>query len=191
MINPVPNDGEGVDFTFALPSLSHHFPPFPLSVRSSFPPSLPPTAGCKFFRILFPPRCIKQVPVPVEKIIYKDVEVPIEKVVQVPVHEVKVVEVIKEVPIENVKIVEIEKIVEKPVVKEVERFIEKIVEVPKEVIVEKYIEKEVPVYVDKVVTKEEIVYVDRVVEKPVFVDPIEKTVTVETVSYTHLTLPTN
>jgi ribosomal protein L19 len=38
-----------------------------------------------------------QVPVPVEKIIYRDVEVPVEKVVQVPVHEIKIVEVIKEV----------------------------------------------------------------------------------------------
>ena len=38
-----------------------------------------------------------QVPVPVEKIIYRDVTVPVEKVVEVPVHEIKVVEVIKEV----------------------------------------------------------------------------------------------
>ena len=86
---------------------------------------------------------VKQVEVPVEKIVEKLVEIPIEKIVQVPV-EKRV-----EVPVEKIVQVPVEKIVT------VDKVVDRILEVPVEkiVTVEKIVEHrvEVPVHVEKIV----------------------------------------
>ena len=69
----------------------------------------------------------------------------VEKIVQVPVVEIKVVEVIREVPVESVRVEKIETFVDRPVVSvvTVERVVEKEVPVRIETIKEVIVEKEV------------------------------------------------
>ena len=101
---------------------------------------------------------VKEVEVPVEKIVTKEVEVIKEIVNDVYVPVEKIVEVIKEVPVEVETIKEV--IVEKEIIKEVpvEKIVMKEVEVIKEIPVEKIIIKEIPVEVIKeVIVEKEVI----------------------------------
>jgi hypothetical protein len=135
-----------------------------------------------------PVEVIKEVPVEVEKVVYKDkiVEVPVDRVVykdRVVEKPVEVIKVVKEqVPVEVEKVVYKDKIVEVPTERIVYVDRDRVVVVDREVPVD----REKIVYVDKitkqVVEKEKIVYVEKEV-------PVDREVTKEVIKVVEKTSP--